>query len=57
MTQAVARFVIETQCIGLACIALAVAIAVGLCLVGYAIHTAPTIEDAPEDKGISDIRP
>lgn len=54
---AIGLFVLETRCIGLACIALAVVIAVGLCLVGYAIHTAPTIEDAPLDKGVSDIRP
>lgn len=56
-TQAVALFAVETQCIGAALCIVAVLGLVSMGIMWKAIADAPLLDDVPEPKGVSDIRP
>ena len=57
MTQAVALFVIETQCVGAVLIVVSILGLIGIGIMWDALRNAPMIEDTPLEKGVSDIRP
>lgn len=57
MSQAVALFVAQTQCVGAALLVVAVLGLISMGVMWKAIADAPLCDDEPEPKGISDIRP
>lgn len=56
-TQAVALFVVQTQCVGVVLSVGAVLGLIGMAVMWKAIADAPMCDDVPEPKGVSDIRP